>query len=279
MRMRFVFLLVLPLLLTPTAASGDGGPAPGAVTGWDGVLSARGGVRYVAIPSERSTTVAAVEVHGGRILEYRFVRGLYGVPLVAYDGTTGGLSADGSTLVLSSFVGPLQVGQISRFAVVSPSRHLKTMKRIVLRGTFSYDAISPSGRYMYLIEYAQSGTAVTYRVRAYDLARGRLLAGSIVDRREPDEKMQGAPVTRATSADGGWAYTLYARPSGKAFVHALDTRRRAAFCIDLPFGGDQQALNGLRMRVERGRVTVREASGPVAAIDRKSFKVESYRAP
>jgi hypothetical protein len=53
-----------------------------------------------------------------------------------------------------------------------------------------------------------------------------------VDPREPDEEMYGVPVTRASSPDGRWAYTLYDSPK-HPFVHALDTSGRTAACIDL----------------------------------------------
>ena len=44
--------------------------------------------------------------------------------------------------------------------------------------------------------------------------------------------MSGIPVTRMPSMDGRWAYTLY--DNGRhSFVHALDTARRTAVCIDL----------------------------------------------
>ena len=46
--------------------------------------------------------------------------------------------------------------------------------------------------------------------------------------------MAGTPMTRTTSADGRWVYTLYQKPSGEPFVHALDTVGGAAYCIDLP---------------------------------------------
>ena len=116
-------------------------------------------------------------------------------------------------------------------------------------------------------------------MRAYDVGSGRLLPGAIVDRREPGEKMQGAPVTRASTRDGGWAYTLYARGSATAFVHALDTRHRAAFCIDLPWGGSQQSLNGIHMRVGHGRLVLSDYAGRLAAVDTKTLRVSAFRAP
>ena len=45
----------------------------------------------------------------------------------------------------------------------------------------------------------------------------------IVDKSEPDERMAGLPITRQTTADGRWAYTLYDGAGKEPFVHALDT--------------------------------------------------------
>jgi hypothetical protein len=279
MRTRLLAVLALALLAAAPAASGDGGPSPGAITGWNGVLSPTGHVRYVALTTAASTTVAAVEVDGGRILQYRTLRGLYGIPLVANDGTTGGLSADATTLVLAPFGTPLQAGQVSRFAVVTPDKFFRVRRIVTLRGAFSFDAVSPTGRMLYLIEYLASGTTLTYRVRAYDVVRGKLVPGSIVDRREPDERMQGAPVTRASSRDGVWAYTLYSRPAGKPFVHALDTRHAQAYCIDLPWQASQLALQNVKLTAGAGRLVIHDSAGRLASVDTKSWKVKSYRTP
>ena len=69
-------------------------------------------------------------------------------------------------------------------------------------------------------------------MRAYDLRAGRLLAKPVVDPDEADEPMYGVPVTRVPSPDGRWQYTLY-QSAEHPFVHALDTARRTAVCIDL----------------------------------------------
>ena len=53
-----------------------------------------------------------------------------------------------------------------------------------------------------------------------------------MDKREPNEKMQGLPLARTQS--GSWVLTLYRRPSGVPFVHALMLNSLFAFCIDLP---------------------------------------------
>ena len=109
---------------------------------------------------------------------------------------------------------------------------LRVRRRITLRGDFSYDALSPDGRRMYVINYVSSSDPRKYVVRSLDMRTGRLEPGTIVDAREPDEDMRGFPVTRATSTDGRWEYTLY-DGGGEPFVHALDTVDRAAACIDL----------------------------------------------
>ena len=71
-----------------------------------------------------------------------------------------------------------------------------------------------------------------YLVRTYDLVRGELVAGAVVDKREPDEPMEGEPVARAVPAAAPWSLHVYRKASGP-FVHALNTDG-FALCIDLP---------------------------------------------
>ena len=210
------------------------GRRPGLCSGWGGVLAPSHAVRYVTFPSGRDTIVAAVRVDGGRIARWRVVRGAFGIPTVAFDGTTDGVSRDGRTLVLSSWTQQPSPGVVTRFAVLSTA-NLGPRKVVTLRGSFSFDALSPDGTTLYVIEYLSSPDPIRYRVRAVDLVSGRLDPGQIVDKREPDEQMNGQPVSRAWTRDGGWAFTLYSRNREAPFVHALDTRNRAARCIDLPW--------------------------------------------
>jgi hypothetical protein len=246
------------------AAIADGGPSPGALGGADGVRSPASSIRYVALPERGRTTLAAIDTTDGRVLAYGSVRGAFGIPLVANDGSTGGLSADGRTLVLSSFGGPPGASATSTFALVA-TRTLRSRRLVALRGSFSFDALSPDGSRMYLIQYTSTRDSTRYRVRAFDVRESRLVPGAIVDKREPRERMQGYPLTRAATRDGGWAYTLYARDGARAFVHALDTRHARAFCIDLPWQLDRGiaevslAVRGRRLVLDRagiGRVTV-----------------------
>jgi len=241
-----------PALGAADAAAGKDAPSPGVAWGWDGVAAPGGKVRYVALTAGRSTTVAAVRIDGGRVLRFRSVQGSYGVPLVAYDGTTDGLTRDGRTLFLAS--PPHGGARVSRFAVVS-TRNLALRRVVTLRGAFSYDALSPDGSTLYLIEYVSARDYSRYRVRAYDLEQGRLLAQVIADRRSEETEMRGSPVTRVSTADGGWAYTLYAG-GHHPFVHALDTRGRQAVCIDLPWHGKQDPLWTMRLTLSADERTI-----------------------
>src|SRR5205814_10238349 len=120
-----------------------------------------------------------------------------------------------------SFAAPPSAGATTRF-VLFDTRRFRADRTVSLQGSFSFDALSPDARAMYLIQYTSAADYSRYRVRAYDLRAGKLLPGAIVDRREPSGQMAGSPVARVTTGTSRWVYTLYARPAGKSFVHALD---------------------------------------------------------
>lgn len=275
-----VAVLVAAAVVAEAAAAG-GGPAPGALAGWDGVRIPGAKVRYAALPSGRGTTaVAAVAMRGGRILRFGVVDGELGVPLVAFDGTTDGLSADGRRLVLASYAPTTQDAPRTRFVVLR-TRTLQVERIITLRGLWSFDAISPNGSLIYTIEYLSAGDQPDYQVRAIDVGRGSLLPGRIVDKRQPNEEMRGIPVARAWGR-GGWAYTLYGKPDGSAFVHALDTIRSQAVCIDLPWRDVQNAVREVRLVVgSEGRTIelTQPGRGRLAIVDLQAFSVRSFRRP
>jgi len=250
-------------------ASANGSPySPGLTYGWDGVRAPSAGVRFVTLGTGKTTVVAAIRVRGGRVVRSWPLRGFYGIPLVAYDGTAAGLSGDRRSLVVSSY-GPIPgVAGSTRFAVLH-TKTLRPRRLLELRGSWSYDAISADGTLLYLVEHLSAGKNPRYRVRVYDLGANRLLAKPIVDRVAAEAVMRGQPATRASSADGRWAFTLYARQGRAPFVHALDTSRREAICIDLPVRLAQQEQMGLRLRLAGdGRsLSVRRAGAEVASID------------
>ena len=266
-------LLAAALLLAPaTVASADGLPVGNLDTTRTGVAVPGSGERYFAIRSGRDTLVASVYRAGGLLQANTTLPGAYTVPAVAQDGTTTGLSADGRTLVL---VRPrVAYPQRRTHLAVLDARSLRVRSRITLRGDFSVDAIAPGGRSLYLIQYTAPNDPLAYAVRSLSLRSGRLDPGEIVDPRERDEAMHGLPMSRATSPDGRWAYTLYDGGEGHPFVHALDTSGRTARCIDLPPLPAGVSVAGLSLAVRGGRLDV----GTVASIDRRTFAV-ARRAP
>jgi len=219
-------------LLTAPAAAADG---PLFVTqGGMGVASpVHPGLHYVTVSDGGAGTLLETidSAHGG-VFSWARLGGSWGIPTVGSGSLAAqGLSRDGRTLVLGALGGPYV--SPSKFLVVN-ARRMRAVRTIVLDGTFSFDALSPDGSRMYLIQYASAGDLSHYIVRAYDLQTNRLVPGKIADRAEKEEKMAGYAMTRTTSADGRWVYTLYQKPNGEPFVHALDTVRAAAYCIDLP---------------------------------------------
>ncbi|HEY7381276.1 MAG TPA: hypothetical protein VH572_08710 [Gaiella sp.] len=284
MRSRTVFLIaaLAAALAAGDASAGKGGPSPGVLLGWDGARAPGAAVRYVALFAPGNTVVAAVRVRDGRVLRHASLRGELGVPQVAFDGSTDGLTADGRTLVLASPTTSSGRGATSRFAVLS-TRSLHVRQTIDLPGLWSFDAVSPDGSRIYAIEYLGGGDAPAYRVRAIDVASGRPLPGAVIDPREPEEvEMRGSPTTRAFGPGRAWAFTLYAKPNGTAFVHALDTRRGKAVCIDLPWTSLGNAIWAVRMSVTDGgrALTLRQrGGGRLASVDLGSFRVRAFRAP
>jgi hypothetical protein len=249
-------LIVLVAAAFAPVAHADGGPSPGVLDGWPGL--AVHGVHYVADSAGRSTLVEVTR-RSGPTLRARTVRGSFGIPLVTWGGDVGGLSADGGTLALQQPSNGGGLARVSRFDVLD-ARSLRTLRRIVLAGDFAYDALSPDGRTLYLVEHVSALDVTRYRVRAYDVAAGRLLPEIIADRTTWQTAMAGSPLSRASSADGGWVYTLYGRTDGHgvAFVHALDTRHRRAVCLDVPWHRNPQVVWGTRLRLDerRGTLTV-----------------------
>lgn len=275
MRRRVFSLAAVGLLAAAIGAAmalGDGGPNPGVAQGWDGV--ARGKLRYVAIPTGDGTVLEAISRRNGRVLRWVTLPGNYGIPQVAFDGTMDGLSRDGRTLVLGDVGTSAQLRPNSSFAVVDV-RRFRLRSAIRLRGDFSFDALSPNGRMLYLVEHVSAQDTSRYRVRAYDVGARRLLAKMVTDKTRWQSVMQGVPVSRASAKDGRWAYTLYGG-NRHPFVHALDTQRANAVCIDLPRRWQKLDLFGLRLSVQPdAKLIVRHLSGgrPLAVIDTQTFRV------
>jgi hypothetical protein len=275
MRTRLLTLALglLAAALVP-AAHADGLPVEGVDASLSGVPGiSPGDPRFVTLPAEKDTVVAAIDVVGGQVLRSRYLPGRFTVPVVAYDGSASGLSADGSTLVL---IRPRLAfpRRTTTFAVLDTKR-LRPRDVFTLQGDFSFDALSPDGRWLYFVEYLSERDPSRYLVRLYDLQRGRMLPEPIIDPQEVGDVMRGMPVTRTASPDGRFAYTLYDGAGKHPFIHALDTVEKTARCIDLHGLMGFELLSELQLDVspDGGTLSVVHGQEPLALVDTRTNEV------
>jgi hypothetical protein len=268
---RFALPFVVAVALAAASAASGAFPAPYAVQGGGGVVGPHG-VRFDALAATGSTRLVAIVDASGKQVREATVAGAFGIPTLTQAGLAGGLSRDGRTLVLQG----MGLHATSRFTLVR-TRDLAVLRTIRLRGTFGFDALSPDSSRLYLIQHSSAQDVQHYVVRAYDLRRHRLLAGRIADKTQRGWIMQGWAVSRATTANGRWAYTLYANPGGYPFVHALDTVRGVAHCVGLPWKAvDQTPVWMFRLAVKGGALLVERADGSVwRRVDRTSWSVST----
>jgi hypothetical protein len=261
-------LVVLAALVLPSSALAAY-PTPYAQQGSPGVLTSDGTLRFVAYDAPGQTTVlATVKASGGARLKSASLQGSFGIPMLTYNGVAAGLSHDGKTLVLQS----VGVPPTTQFTIVGTD-DLAVRDTISLSGLFGYDALSPDGTKLYLIQRRSSNDLDHYVVRAYDLTAHTLLPGRIADRKQKSWVMQGRATARTTTADGRWVYTLYQNPGGYPFVHALDTVKGVAHCVGIPWpttDPNQVAVNNMRISIQGQKLRV----GAYATIDRKTWRVK-----
>ena len=223
--------------------------------------------------------ITRVRRNGGRVDRSRLLEGTFTIPAVAYDRSASGLSADGKVLVLIQPRVSFPRARTS-FAVLD-ARRLRVLQLLRLQGDFSFDAISPRGNRIYLIQYLSANDPTKYAVRALDVRAGHLLPEPVVDPHEADEQMRGQPLSRAMSPDGRWAYTLYDGNGNTPFVHALDTSRATARCIDLDAIEGDENLWRLRLSI-RGdgkQLAVRDGGQTELVVSTRTFAVSRPSAP
>ena len=243
------------------------GATPGVALGGDGAAWQGHTQRFVAVPAPGGTLVTELGRAGGATLRSQTIAGRFGIPLVAYDSTAEEVPATSPNVVLEERTNPGGLARRTGFVVLS-TRDLHLVRRFTLPGAYAFDALSPDGATLYLTRHASRTRVTRYTVRAYDITSGRLFPGVIADKTEHEWRMDGMPVSRLQTADGGWAYTLYQGGEDGAFVHALDTRARTARCIDVP-GMRDRAVMAMRLHLADGgrRLVIVSGARPVATID------------
>jgi hypothetical protein len=249
----------------PTAAASTLKGAPIAYTSGEGVVNAQGSTRYVTIQGGEKTVVLAIATDGGEVIGHATTPGTYTVPAIAVDGTASGVSADGETLALIS--PRTTFAQKTTDLQLYQARKLRRgPESISLEGDFGFDALSPDGKTLYLIEYTDPRDPGAYQVRSYDLASGQLDPDPILDSEEEPGEMRGFPQTRLTSPDGRWEYTLY--DGGEhPFIHALDVVDGVTLCLDLDMIHARQTYGAtLAMNADESAIELIDRKGAVRAV-------------
>lgn len=269
-RLGFCLVVLVALAAAPTAFAAF--PGPYGLQGGQGVLSTDGTVSFTAAKGVGGTLIRAISTEGGTVLRSRTFKGQYGIPTLQYGKPGEGMSRDGKTFVLEN----VGFADTSRFMLVSTS-DLSTVESFSLNGTYAFDALSPNGAMMYLIQHQTTQDVNHYIVRGYNLRTHTLLPRRIADKTQASWVMQGWAVSRTTSPNGRWVYTLYANPGGYPFVHALDTLKSVAHCVGLPWpatNGDQNAVFNFTLGLKGNVLAVRYQGGGIyRTINRTNWKV------
>jgi hypothetical protein len=272
---RLVRLVTIALTLSVAPAAAAVGPSMPAIDGGAGVASLTENVSYSTVLDGTNTTLRVLS--DGKLLRSATLAGLWGVPMVTVSGGMGGLSTNGGVLVLSDNVRPSGTLRArSRFAVVD-TKSLAVSRTVLLPGDFSFDALSPQGKTLFLIDHVSKQDVTKYQVRAYDLGAGRLLPRVIADKTQKGWVMSGMPVTRATSKDGHWVYTLYQQSENYPFIHALNTVSKTAVCIGLPWNwaASNSGISTAAMKLVGSRLQITGGHGSTTSfrLDTKTFRI------
>jgi DNA-binding beta-propeller fold protein YncE len=259
-------VLFAALVVAPGALAAY--PGTYAQQGSDGVLDPDLSSRYVASNSGGDTLVQVFSTRDGTRMRSQTLSGQFGVPTLIPSNIGLGMFHDGSAFVLQSIANQASTS----FAVLRTS-DLSVGQMITLPGSFAFDALSPDGTRLYLIEH-KSSDYQHYIVRAYDLAAQQLLPGRIADKAQKSWVMQGFPTSRVETPSGRWVYTLYSNPGGFPFVHALDTVNGVAHCVGLGWKGSQDPLFNYQLKLKGNKLLVLRNDATVyRVIDRTTWAV------
>lgn len=267
-RLGLVLIVLGALVAVPFALAAY--PSPFALQGGQGVMSKDGAMRFVAVGAGDKTLVKAIRTSDGSLVQSQSVPGSFGVPMLTPRGPGAGLFHDGSSFVLQS----VGYSSSTRFQVMS-TEDLALRDPITLQGTFAFDALSPDGSKLYLIQHTSSEDLEHYVVRAYDFATHALVPGKIADKTQQGWVMQGFPAARVSTADGRWVYTLYSNPGGYPFVHALDTVNAIAHCVGFKWPASSAgALFDFKLGIKGKKLMIRTNTGTLyRVIDRQTWRV------
>ena|GEM_PF-433219 len=251
-----VAVLVIALLAGLSAAPPSPAKEFGTVGTSQGLIEHRDGAayRYITVNPQVKpalTIVERIDVSDGTVDRWWYLHGSYVIPAVAYDGSPGGLSADGRTLALVSFSRHYPPPP-TKIAILDTDVYLRHPRRpgqqrpqhaihhLNLQGQFAFQAISPNGSKLYLRHYRtrDRGSVHDRRSDDFDLWVLHTSNGGLAPRpltasnsRRP---LEGLPISGTTSPDGRWAYALFDGDMRLPFLLALDTTMSRVIRVELP---------------------------------------------
>src|SRR5512133_787925 len=141
----FAVAMFAALVVAPAAFAAY--PGTYAQQGAGGLLSTDGSARYAALRLGADTRVQMIPVDGGSVRSAT-VTGAFGIPTLIPRGLSLGMFRDGSAFVLQSMA-----NQSSTSFTLVNTKDLTVRQTITLPGSFAFDALSPDGSRMYLIEH------------------------------------------------------------------------------------------------------------------------------
>lgn len=218
-----------------------------------GVVSANGAT-FVSTRHRQgraTTEVVRYDARAGRVRSRWSLGGRWAV---------GAVSPDGTGLALFDYRGHRTILRVG-----NPF----SAQRLVLRGNYEVEALSPNGRRVFLVHWGRNG----YDLQNLDLVTRKLAATRLA---EPDEKMEGTALAGVATRDGRWLHTLYVKADGEGFVHALDLVRGIAHCIDLPVRGDLASYGATALALspdERKLYLASPVLGRVTTVDLERLRV------
>lgn len=236
-------------MTTATSAAkelGATGAAQGVVTRPD----ADGGpsYRYLTVNPRTKpalTIVERIDMSDGSIDRWWYLRGNYAIPAVAYDGSAGGLSANGNALALVNLTRAYPPPR-TKVAILDTSVYLRhphrpgqhrprhAIRYLRLPNSFAFQGISPNGSLLYLRHYRTFGPGSDdFGLRVLDTRSG-VLAPRPLAVSNGASSLAGLPISGTTSLDGRWAYALYDGDRRLPFLLALDTVSGRLVRVDLP---------------------------------------------
>ena len=213
-------------------------------------------------------------------LRFAFVRGR---TLNFYSVPGRGVSFDASVPLHSSVEA---VAPEARYVVVRTGAQVRlidglrggVLRKVTLKPGFTIDALSPEGRWLYVIQHKNGQQ---YAVRRLNLRTGVLHPSALAQKGE-QEQMAGTPAGAIQSWDGNWQFTLYVNAAHKtAFVHALSLNQSYTVCIDLPGTGTPAELRtySLALSPDGHLFAANPALGLIADISLNTFKPVVKRFP